>query len=130
MNTSENSPLMPQNLGNYNMIVSTIQAILIAAVTGLIVGGVIGWKLTFNLRLAKIQEQQVTINRLREENSKLKAEVRGFKSAQRREKVGNAASAAGETVTTVANNIKSKFFGQRKSKPKVLQESKEDKENS
>lgn len=85
------------------MVVTAIQAILIAFAVGIIVGGIIGWKFTFNMRLAKIQEQQIIITKLRSENSKLKSEIRAYKFSQTREKVGNAANAAAKGAGSAAS---------------------------
>lgn len=116
------------------MIITAIQAILIAFVVGLIVGGFIGWKMTFNMRLVKIQEQQVIINKLRDQNGELKSKIRNYNAQRTKDKVSQAASAvsgavgstaiatgqavasAGGAVGNVASSIKGKIWPKKKKK--------------
>ena len=116
------------------MIITAIQAILIAFVVGLIVGGFIGWKMTFNMRLVKIQEQQVTINKLRDQNGELKSKIRNYNTQRTKDKMSQAASAvsgavgstaiatgqavasAGGAVGNVASSIKGKIWPKKKKK--------------
>lgn len=113
-------------------MVTVIQSILIAFAVGVIVGCVIGWKMTFNMRLAKIQEQQVLINRLKADRKKMKSELMEIRVERAKEKVGSAvdvvsdvgksaasvASTAGKGigkgVTSVAQGLKTKIFGKKK----------------
>ena len=107
------------------MVITAIQAILIAFAVGIIVGGVVGWKLTFNMRLAKIQEQQVVVHKLKDKVAQLKGELRTLKLLKTKEKVNSAMSgvgksavdvtvAAGGAVSSAASSIKSKLFGKKK----------------
>ena len=103
------------------MVITAIQAILISFVMGIVVGGVVGWKFTFNMRLAKIQEQQILINKLKDELSKARHELMLVKIDKTKEKVGVAvdgvsksAIAAGEVVSSVASGIRSKIFRKKK----------------
>lgn len=103
------------------MVITAIQAILIAFAVGLIVGGVIGWKLTFNMRMAKIQELQVINNKLRDQNNKLRAKVRSHNLSKTKENVGkkvvaagDAAVAAGGAAATVVSGLRERLLGKNK----------------
>lgn len=105
------------------MVITAIQAILIAFAVGLIVGAVVGWKFTFNMRLARIQEQQVTINKLKEKLAAANAELRTIKYQKTKENVSNAAVAVGQTavaaggaVGNAAVSLKDRIFGGKKDK--------------
>lgn len=109
------------------MVITAIQAILIAFAVGVIVGGVIGWKLTFNMRLAKIQEQQVIINKLKNDNYRMRSEIRNHKIEKTKEKVETAASVAakgaigaakgaGVAVSGVADSLKDLLWKKKKEK--------------
>jgi predicted negative regulator of RcsB-dependent stress response len=102
------------------MVITAIQAILIAFGIGLIVGALIGWKFTFNMRLAQIQEQQVTINKLRDKLSEAQAEIRSHKIQKTKDNIGNAAIVVGQAavatggaVSNVASSLKDRLFGKK-----------------
>ena len=105
------------------MVVTAIQAILISFVVGIVVGCFIGWKFTFNMRLAKVQEQQVTINKLKDHNDKLRSKIRDYHYQKTKEKAGNAVDAVGKAasattgaVGNAAASLKERLFKKAKTK--------------
>jgi len=87
------------------MIITAIQAILIAFAIGVIVGGFIGWKLTFNMRLVRLQEQQVTINKLRHENAEYRTKIRNYNIQRTKDKASNAAAAVGSAALATGSAV-------------------------
>ena len=92
------------------MIVSTIQVIVIAFAVGFILGTITGWRLTFNSRLAKIQEQQIKIEKLKEDYSKLTSRLRSYKMGETKEWVEEKVSGAKDGASSMVNNIRSKIW--------------------
>ena len=122
------------------MVITAIQAILIAFAVGILVGAIIGWKLTFNMRLARIQEQQVTINKLKFDRDKARSELRTLKMEKAKEKVSNVVDGAGRgvvglatgatgAVSSAAASLKSRLWGKKDDNGKDLQETDLDSES-
>ncbi len=106
------------------MVITAIQAILIAFAVGVLVGAIIGWKLTFNMRLARIQEQQVMLNKLKFERDKARSELRTLKMEKAKEKVSSVVDGAGRgvvglatgatgAVSSAASSLKSRLWGKK-----------------
>jgi len=87
------------------MIITAIQAILIAFAIGVIVGGFIGWKLTFNMRLVRLQEQQVAINKLKHENAEYRSKIRSYNIQKTKDKASNAAVAVGNAALITGSAV-------------------------
>lgn len=112
-------------------MLTTIQMFAVVAGISFIIGIILGWKLTFNARNAKIQEQQYNLNNLKDENKRLKAEIRSYKIKARNEKIGKATEKATDIVGGAVGGIASGMAGVSKRifrKRKQKEENKQDKE--